>query len=188
MKNIQKVSPPRDTRIGVVGLGRKLATLLAAFVLLMGTAKVAQAKDHVSQLQYLQWLVKVSGDTAQFNNNSTPQDYVQWALAKGMKPNGGWKPSHNLNQEQLAQTLVQFLDLNPNKKNADYKKILAREGIALVDALDDTEVTQKGITFLFDDIMFKLRLHPVHSPHKPPKPPHPPHPPHGGGDDKGDKN
>jgi hypothetical protein len=192
MKNVQKVSPPRDTSICIIGWSKRLAMLLAAFVLLMGTAMVAQAKDRVTQLQYLQWLVKVSGDTAQFNNSSKPQDYVQWALAKGMQPNGGWKPTQTLKEDQLAQTLVQLLQLNPNKKNADYEKILKREGIVLQREENDDDndkVTQKGLASLFDDIMFKNRHDHDHdhdhdhknpSPHKPPKPPH-------HGDDDGQK-
>ena len=42
-----------------------------------------------------------------------------------------WQPAANLTKAVLAETLVQTLNLNPNKFNGDYSRILAREGIDL---------------------------------------------------------
>lgn len=174
MKNVQKVSLQGHTVRSVVSVSSKFAIALAIMVGLMAGPLSAKAEDHVSQLTYLQWLVKVSGDTAQFNNSSTAQDYVQWALAKGLSPNGGWKPTHNLDKNALATTLVQYLGLS-TKKGGDPIKVLQREGLDLLKALaDDEEVTKHALVFVFDDDMFKLRIPGVHSPHKPPHPPHPP--------------
>jgi len=142
----------------------------------MAAPIAAKAGEHVTQLTYLQWLVKVSGDSGQFNNSSTAHDYVQWAQAKGMSPNGGWKPDKVLNREQLATTLVQYLGL-ATKKGGDPLKVLQREGLDLLKALADSEeVDRKALLFIFDDDMFRLRI-PGHSPHGPP-PGHKPHPPH----------
>ena len=182
MKNVQKVSLQRRTHNGVLGISTKLAAALAIIVGLMAGPISAKAEDHITQLTYLQWLVKVSGDSAQFNNSSTAQDYVQWAVAKGMAPNGGWKPDKVLNREQLATTLVQYLGL-ATKKGGDPLKILQREGLDLLKALADSEeVDRKALLFIFDDDMFRLRV-PGHSPHGPP-PGHKPHPVHPGNNGK----
>jgi hypothetical protein len=169
MKNVQKVSPQRR-------LVRSLIVVVAAFLLI--TPAVAKAAP-VTQLQYLQWLVQVSGDSGQFNNNSPPSAYVQWAQAKGIVPKNGWSPNHPLVRDDLAHTLVQLLGLS-TKKNSDDVKTLLREGINLLDALPDSnvEVDRKNLVFIIDDGLFRMRLsNASHSPHKPPHPPGPhPHP------------
>ena len=179
MKNVQKVSPQRR-------LVRSLIALAAALLLI--TPAVAKAAP-VSQLSYLQWLVQVSGDSGQFNNNSPPSAYVQWAQAKGIVPKNGWKPTHPLNRDDLAHTLVQLLGLI-TKKNSDDVKTLLREGINLLDALPDSnvEVERKHLIFIIDDGLFRLRLGPSHSPHKPPHPPHPHPEPHDNGHGHDDDN
>ena len=179
MKNVQKVSPQR----------RLVGSLIAlAAALLLITPAVAKAAP-VSQLSYLQWLVQVSGDSGQFNNNSPPSAYVQWAQAKGIVPKNGWKPTHPLNRDDLAHTLVQLLGLT-TKKNSDDVKTLLREGINLLDALPDSnvEVERKHLIFIIDDGLFRLRLGPSHSPHKPPHPPHPHPEPHDNGHGHDDDN
>src|SRR5689334_690680 len=105
MKNVQKVSPQGR-------LVRSLIVVAAAFLLLVPS--LANAAP-VSQLSYLQWLVQVSGDSGQFNNNSPPSAYVQWAQAKGIVPKNGWSPSHPLTRDDLAHTLVQLLGLTTKK-------------------------------------------------------------------------
>src|SRR5947209_20553935 len=168
MKNIQKVSLQKRARRGVVTISTKLAIAIALVLSLVAGPTTAKADDHITQLTYLQWLVKVSGDSGQFNNSSTAQDYVNWALAKGIVPNGGWKADHKLNRDQLATTLVQYLGLQSGKKGGDPIKTLQREGLDLLVALADSEeVTKKGLLFIFDDDMFRLRI-PGHSPHGPP--------------------
>src|SRR3989442_13013102 len=158
MKNVQKVSLPKHTPSGVIGISTKLALAIAIVLGLMAGPIAARAEDHITQLTYLQWLVKVSGDSGQFNNSSTAQDYVNWALAKGMVPNGGWKPNKVLNREELATTLVQYLGLQ-TKKGGDPLKVLQREGLDLLKALADTTgVDRKALIFFFDDDMFRLRI------------------------------
>ena len=182
MKNIQKVSLQKRARRGLVTISTKLAIAIALVLGLVAGPTTAKADDHITQLTYLQWLVKVSGDSGQFNNSSTAQDYVNWALAKGIKPKDGWKPDHHLNKDQLATTLVQYLGLQTTGKEHDPIKVLQREGLDLLAALaDDVEVKKDKLLFIFDDNMFKLRL-PNHSPHGPPpgKPPPTKPPPHPG--------
>ena len=173
MKNVQKVSLQRYLFRSLI---TKVLVVLGTGLLLLSPGSASAA----NQLQYLQWLVQVSGDSGQFNNSSPPSAYVQWAQAKGITPNGGWKPFDKLNREALAHTLVQLLGLN-TKKGSDDIRTLAREGINLLDALPESEVdevSRKSLVFIIDDGLFRLRLPIHHSPHKPPHPPKgpPPHP------------
>jgi len=106
----------------------KLAVALALIGFLAAAPLVHAG---VTQLAFLQTLVQVTGDSAQFSSSSTPQDFVAWATAKGLAPSGGWSLTANLNKDQLAQLLVQLLNLNPKKGGGDYIRILQREGIDL---------------------------------------------------------
>jgi len=180
MKNVQKVSLQGHIIRDVVSLSGKFAIALAIMVGLMAGPIAAKADDHVTQLSYLQTLVKISGDSAQFNNSSTAQDYVQWALAKGMTPPGGWKPDKVLTKSELAQTVSQMLGL-VDKKGGDPIKALAREGIVLDNAPD---LTRNALLSLFASEVFIMRIPGTHSPHKPPNPHKPPHP-HNNGNGNG---
>jgi hypothetical protein len=115
------------------GIVRKSAlALLGGVCALLFFAPVSvKAAEGVTQLQFIQWLVQVTGESSQFSAGSGPADYVQWAQAKGMTPAGGWKPTATLTREVLAQTLVQLFNLSSSQKNADYERILQREGIVL---------------------------------------------------------
>jgi len=179
MKNVQKVSLQR--RLPTCStVYRSILTSLAIGAFLFVCAPVAKA-DKVTELSYLQWLVKISGDSGQFNNSSPPSAYVAWATAKGLMPKDGWKPFQPITRNDLAHTLVQLLGLT-SKKGSDDIKTLAREGINLLDALPDSdvEITRKTLVFIIDDGLLRLRL--THSPHKPPPPHKPPHPdPHHNG-------
>src|ERR1041384_5241087 len=122
------------------GLGKSVVTLALGAVVGYGALMPSTASAAaMSQLEYLHWLVNLTGDSGQFNANSTAADYVNWAKVKGITPNAGWNPSSGLTKDVLAQTLVQLLHLNPHKFGGDYVKILAREGIVLS---DDNDVTR----------------------------------------------
>jgi hypothetical protein len=105
--------------------------LFGALSLLLYAPLSIKAAEAVTQLQYIQWLVNVTGESSQFTGSSSAADYVQWAQAKGMAPAGGWKPTETLSREVLAQTLVQLFNLSSSEKNVDYERILRREGIPL---------------------------------------------------------
>jgi len=95
MKNVQKVSLQRHLFRSLI---TKVLGVLGVGLLLLSPGLASAA----NQLQYLQWLVQVSGDSGQFNNSSPPSAYVQWAQAKGIAPLGGWKPFNKLSREALA--------------------------------------------------------------------------------------
>jgi hypothetical protein len=106
-------------------------------------------------LEFLQWMVQLTGDNAQFSADSTSADYVQWARSKGMNPTGGWNPTAALTPEQLAQSLVQLYGLNPRKFGGDYFRILEREGI-IIDRTSG-EVTRAALAALVDEFGFQSR-------------------------------
>src|SRR4051794_4233271 len=121
----------------------------------------------LTQLEFLQWMVQVSGDNSQFTANSKAEDYVNWAKTKGMNPGTGWQPNAKLQRDILAQALVQLYNLNPKKYGGDFVRILAREGIVLP---NETEITRRGLIELLEeaanDVIFDAHKGP--SPHKHP--------------------
>src|SRR5262245_27887559 len=145
--------------------------------------------EGVTQLQTLQWLAQVSGESSQFSASSTAADYIQWARVKGLNPAGGWQPNTALTRDALAQILVQLLKINPNKLGANYARILEREGIIL--PTSDT-IDRAGLLAVLGSEPMSARVGPPdlddqpgkglgrnNTPHSPFKP-HPPHPGDGG--------
>src|SRR6266853_5161599 len=120
--SIKRFSQGWTSKVGV--------SLLGAALIMVPQALRADSAP-VTQFQFLQTIVQLSGASGQFNSSSTAADYVHWAQSKGINPAGGWEPSAILTKAALAQTLVSLLNLNPNKFNGDYARILLREGIDL---------------------------------------------------------
>ncbi len=156
-------------KYGIVSVG------VAAFLTLSSPAAHA-----ISQLEYIQWMVQLTGDSSSFSAESSAADYVQWARAKGMDPSGGWSPNSALTSDQLAQSLVQIYGLNSRKYGGDNFRTLEREGINITPGA--TEVSRSALAGLVDDFGFQSRTaviakskntknHP-----KPPKPPKSPKP------------
>ena len=154
-------------KCGIVSVG------VAAFMTLASPAAHA-----ISQLEYLQWMVQLTGDSASFSAESSGADYVQWARAKGMDPSGGWAPSSALTSDQLAQSLVQLYGLNSRKYGGDNFKTLEREGINISQGA--TEVSRSALAGLVDDFGFQSRTAIIaksKNTKKNPKAPKPPKPP-----------
>src|SRR6266496_1136948 len=137
MKDIQKFWVQGSTRT-VQGLVGKFTFIWlgAALALLLIGSLPARAAGAITQLEFIQWLVQVTGDNSHFTATSGTADYVQWAQSKGLTPAGGWKPGATLSREVLAQALVQLLNLSATTKNGvdDYVRVLAREGFSVPDA------------------------------------------------------
>src|SRR5260221_9679707 len=132
MKNVETNLMQESVKKVCQGMAAKrgVSLLGAAFILApLGTAKADSPP--VTQLHFLQTIAQLSGASGQFSSSSTAADYVHWAQSVGINPSGGWQPGANLNKAALAQTLVQELNLNPNKFGGDYARILVREGIDL---------------------------------------------------------
>jgi hypothetical protein len=147
MKNIQTFWVQGSTTIRQ-GMGNKITlALTGALSLLLLMPLTIKAGEAITQLQYIQWLVHVTGEGGKFTASSGVADYVQWAQSKGMTPAGGWQPTATLSREVLAQTLVQLFNLSSSQKNADYERILQREGIPLPDA---SQITRGNLVTILD--------------------------------------
>ena len=110
---------------------RLAALVLGAAFFLTAAASSAKA-DTMTQLEYLQFLAALS--KADLGPNPTPQDYVNWALAQGLRPDGGWQPDAKLHKQVVAQTVAQLLNIAPRKKGGNYVQLLAQNGITVPNA------------------------------------------------------
>ena len=170
MKNVEKCSVQGSFQKICHGLAREatIFTMGAAFLLAPLAATTAKAEGQpVTQLQFLQWVAQMSGASKQFSNRAGAADYVNWAKSVGITPSGGWQPAANLTKAVLAETLVQTLNLNPNKFNGDYSRILAREGIDLSGVGD--EITKDNLVSVLSTIVPTIPLSPK-TPTPPPSP------------------
>ena len=66
-------------------------SLLGAALIMVPQALRADSAP-VTQFQFLQTIVQLSGASSQFNSSSTAVDYVHWAQSKGINPAGGCLP------------------------------------------------------------------------------------------------
>jgi len=123
--------------------------------LAMGLAMLTPSAKAITQLEYLQIMVQLSGDSASFSSSSSPADFVQWARSKGMNPSSGWNPSANLTPAQLAEALVNLYGLNPRKYGGDFFRILEREGIAIDQS--SAVVSRVQLMNLLDNVGFQSR-------------------------------
>ena len=113
-----------------------------------------QPGEEVIQLDYIKWLVKLSGDQPLFDQWSTVGDYVYWARKYKMKAKKiGWNPDDVLTQDLLAVTLTEWFKIK-SKKGLE-KEALAREGIFLP---DQDIITWDGLVMIVDDFGFQSRL------------------------------
>jgi len=143
---------------GWIAAARKARTIkfaIAAIGMAGFLAFLTPSANAITQLEFLQWMVQMSGENAQFSANSTPASYTQWAVSKGMNVTGGWQPSSTLTPTQLAQALVQLYGLNPHKFGGNYFRILEREGIVIDQSTG--EVSRGALAGLIDELGFQNR-------------------------------
>ncbi len=110
--------------------------------LLLGAVAVNADDAKMTQVQLIQWLVQLSGDTSSLPPNPTSADYVQWAMNQGINPTGGWKADNVLNRHVLADALVQYFNLG--KAGKDPILILRREGINLPGNPNNSDISVSG--------------------------------------------
>jgi hypothetical protein len=140
---------------GVFSKGRsfKIGVLLAGLV--ASLAVLSPNASAITQLEYLQIMVQVSGDGASFSASSTPADFVQWARNRGLEPSGGWNANASLTPGQLAESLVHLYGLNVHKLGGDFFRILEREGISI--DRSSSQVTRTMLANLLDNVGFQSR-------------------------------
>lgn len=158
---------------------------------LFAATQLKAASPNMIQVEFIQWLVQLSGDSGSLPPTPTTSDYVSWAQNQGLTPVGGWRPDHVLTRDVLAQVLVQYFNLSA-KPGQDPIIILRREGIDLPGTPNDSTISRAGWTTLVDLDGLQSRSLVIyknkHSKHKTPKDPKPgkgpkapEHNPNGGG-------
>jgi hypothetical protein len=189
MKNVAKSTLQGWTENIGHGLAKKLgiSALGAAFLVSpVASTAIAAESNAVTHLEYLQWIAQMVGD--QLPAKATASNYVVWAQAKGMSPNGGWQPDAKLTKQAFAQVLVQLFNLKESTYAGDYVRILTRRGIYLP---DEEEITRAGLAAAADDAVFQRNIDTASAslgnqpnPRPPPSRPPPPRPPPSPQDDK----
>src|SRR4051794_3618845 len=150
------------------GLGKRATVVALGAAVSFGAMGPESAKASINggtmtQLEFIQWMVQVTGENSQFSANSKSADYVNWAKTKGMNPGTGWQPNAKLQRDVLAQALVQLYNLNPKKYGGDFARILAREGIELP---TDSDISRRDLIAMLDRPETPRLPHP--SPHSHP--------------------
>lgn len=140
-------SPIQERGYGKGYIVRLAALMLGAAFFLSAAVSTAKA-DSMTQLEYIQTLVALSGDN--LGPNPSPADYVNWARARGLNPDGGWQPDAQLSKNVVAQTFAQLLNIVPRKNIGNYVALLAQNGIHvpnanLISRADLTEFIDGGI-------------------------------------------
>ena len=92
------------------------------------TAVAKGPSGDFTQGEYLQWLAKASAKTANLPANPTAADYVNWAVARGIIPAGGWQPAAPLTRAVYAQTLAQLYGVSAGM---DPVRALQSEGVVV---------------------------------------------------------
>ena len=123
------------------------------FSLYHPTSAAAQTGPAVTQLDFIKWLVQLTGDTPLFDSRSTTGDYIYWAKKYKMDPKGGWRPTEALSQGVFAELLVDFYKIKGQK--GDEIRTLEREGIFIP---NEQLITQAGLVSVVDDFGFQSRL------------------------------
>lgn len=114
------------------GLVSRLAVLAFGAALLLSAAGSNALAAPISQLEYLQFLVQLTGED--LGPNPSQGDYVSWARARGLNPDGGWQTGSKLSKDVVAQTISQLLNIVPRKKTGNYVALLAQNGIHVPNA------------------------------------------------------
>src|SRR6266851_683418 len=157
MKKIRISLPQGDAGSVAQGCAKKLGLLVlgivTALALLGPSRAAADQSSPITQLEFLQWMVQLSGDTPKFSANSTAADYVKWGNDHGMTAIS--KPNAPLSHAQLSQAIVQFLQINPNKLGGDPTRILAREGITVGGTSTDP-VTRTDIIVMIEGLQPRI--------------------------------
>jgi hypothetical protein len=135
-------------KLGVLTLG---GTLLFSSI---GTAATVDGTRAMTQGEYMQWLLQLGGHS-QLPLGATAAEYVQTMRDMGISPTSGWDYNGVLTRDVLAQTLVQFFNINTKKQNTDYAALLEREAITLPEG---TAITRVAFVNLVDEFGFQSRI------------------------------
>ena len=121
-------------------------------VLSYSVAWAADSSSHLTQKEYLQWLVKIHGDESLLPAQPTTDDYLKWARDNKIEPKDGWKPSEMLTREVFAETLAQVFGV-PTEGGPS--EALAKEGVTIP---ADKLVARSAMMKAIDDFGFQSKV------------------------------
>ena len=123
------------------------------------SASTGAPPGDLTQREYLELLAKASARTASLPANPTAADYVKWAVARGIMPEGGWQPDAPLTRKVYAQTLAQLYGVSAQ---ADPVRALVSEGVVVpsTDLISRTTVLQELGDFGFRSVTALTSHHP----------------------------
>lgn len=121
---------------------------------LMGASQVWAADDssHITQKEYLQWLVRLHGDESILPAKPTADDYLKWARDNKVEPKDGWKLNELLTREVFAETLAQVFGV-PTDGGAT--AALAKEGVTIP---SENLVARPAMMKAIDDFGFQSKV------------------------------
>ena len=89
-------------------------------------AAITGPSGDLTQREYLELLAKASARKTSLPANPTAADYVKWAVARGIMPEGGWQPDAPLTRQVYARTLAQLYGMSAQ---VDPVRALKAEGV-----------------------------------------------------------
>ena len=95
---------------------------------IQATASAAGPSGDLTQREYLELLAKASARKASLPAKPTAADYVKWAVARGIMPEGGWQPDAPLTSKAYARTLAQLYGVTAQ---VDPVRALKAEGVVV---------------------------------------------------------
>ena len=104
------------------------AAIFALACPVQATALAGGSPGDLTQRQYLELLARASARRASLPANPTATDYVNWAVARGVIPEGGWRPDAPLTRAVYAQTLAQLYGV---PARTDPVRALMSEGVVV---------------------------------------------------------
>ena len=104
------------------------AVILSLTCPVQAMASTGGPADPITQREYLALVAKASAGKASLPANPTATDYVRWAVARGMMPEGGWQLEAPLTRKVYAETLAQLYGV-PGQ--ADPVRALQSEGVVI---------------------------------------------------------
>jgi hypothetical protein len=167
-------------RHGWIKVGLAACAVIGLTVMSANAATSHPPNANITQLDFVQWLAQLVGVT--MDADAKADDYIKWAKKMDWEPEGGWDKKKKLTKQDVAEVLLEALDLQPKKKvKGDAAvRLLASLGITVPD-----DLSHSGVADFLADYGLQSRLaiiaascmSPTKPPTKPPKPEKPPKPP-----------
>jgi len=131
-------------------------------------AAITGPSGDLTQREYLELLAKASARKTSLPANPTAADYVKWAVARGIMPEGGWQPDAPLTRQVYARTLAQLYGMSAQ---VDPVRALKAEGVMVpaTNLVSRTTVVDELSDFGFRSVTAQYASHPATPIQPPPK-------------------